>query len=115
MPWKDPEEGREYHKKYIRKHYKKDKSYYIKKAKERKQKIKHWYIEYKKSIYCVDCNKNDFRVIDFDHINPKNKFLEVSQMIQRSFAVKRIIDEIKKCEPRCANCHRIKTWIERSA
>jgi hypothetical protein len=58
---------------------------------------------------CVDCGNDDLEVLDFDHIDPNSKFDSVSNMMRRGFPVERIIEEIKKCQIRCANCHRKRT------
>ena len=61
---------------------------------------------------CADCGNTDIRVIDFDHIDPATKMINVSSLFGR-FANpehKKISDEASKCEIRCANCHRIRTF-----
>lgn len=56
---------------------------------------------------CVDCGNTDPRVLTFDHINGKLK--NISKMVLDEYSLSKIIDEIRKCEVRCANCHAIKT------
>ena len=53
---------------------------------------------------CVDCGEKDIVVLDFDHVRGI-KEIEVTRMIKRN-SLKKIDEEIKKCEVRCANCHR---------
>lgn len=65
-------------------------------------------IDYLKINPCVDCGEVDIIVLDFDHVDRDTKSDNVSNMIQRS-SISTLIDEIKKCEVRCANCHRRKT------
>jgi hypothetical protein len=60
---------------------------------------------------CVDCPNNDWRVLEFDHIN-NDKYLSVSQMCSTHYSLKMIKLEIRKCVLRCANCHRIKTRVQ---
>ena len=50
---------------------------------------------------CIDCGEKDLVVLDFDHI--KNKKQSISRMIHRGFSLNKIIEEIEKCEIRCAN------------
>lgn len=57
---------------------------------------------------CVDCGEKDPTVLDFDHVRGV-KFKNISKMIQDNNSMKRIQEEIAKCEVRCANCHRRKT------
>lgn len=56
---------------------------------------------------CVDCGNSDPRVLEFDHKDEFTKSHNVSEMFQYSWS--RIMDEINKCDVRCANCHRIRT------
>lgn len=61
---------------------------------------------------CVDCGEKDFRVLDFDHIDRKNKFKNVSDMRSGHYSWESVSKEISKCEVRCANCHRRKTYVQ---
>ena len=60
---------------------------------------------------CVDCGEGNLLVLDFDHI--RSKRWSISYMVSCGFPWATIVDEIKRCEVRCANCHRIKTARER--
>lgn len=60
---------------------------------------------------CVDCGETNLVVLDFDHVGEKR--WSVSHMVNRGFPWATIEDEIKRCQVRCANCHRIKTARER--
>lgn len=42
--------------------------------------------------------------LDFHHLNPSEKDLEVSLLTR--YSTKRVKDEIRKCVVLCANCHR---------
>lgn len=60
---------------------------------------------------CIDCNKMYIaQVMDFDHIDPKEKKFNISVMCGKPYGVANIKNEIDKCELRCANCHRDKTY-----
>ena len=63
---------------------------------------------YLKLHSCVDCGNSDIRVLDFDHIKGE-KFYDVSHLVTKAYKLDKIINEINKCEVRCANCHRIVT------
>jgi hypothetical protein len=56
---------------------------------------------------CVDCGENDPIVLQFDHDNPAEKDINISNM--RFHTIKRIQEEINKCTIRCANCHARRT------
>ena len=57
---------------------------------------------------CVDCGMSDIRVLQFDHRPDEIKVTEVTKMVDNKTA--RMLDEIKKCDVRCANCHIIVTY-----
>jgi hypothetical protein len=52
--------------------------------------------------------------MDYDHIyGPKNhKREEVGSLAARGASWDRILEEIKKCDLVCANCHRIRTFLK---
>lgn len=57
---------------------------------------------------CVDCGYNENPIaLDFDHRDSRHKRSDVSQMVNDSLTA--ALEEIAKCDVRCANCHRIKT------
>jgi len=95
---------------YDKKFYSKDpKSYYQKNKKHQSKKrdfIQRW-----KKIYgkCVDCKIEDWRVLEFDHVRGE-KIFNIGDYMKKG--MNSLKEEIRKCEVRCANCHRIKT-IER--
>ena len=60
---------------------------------------------------CADCGESDIRVLEFDHLADKTK--GVSEL--RTHSLKRIQEEIDKCEVVCANCHRKRTYARSGA
>lgn len=98
--------------KYAAQHYLDNKEKYnssarlnMPKYRERNQRM---IVEYLQEKKCVDCGENDIRVLDFDHVDPNNKRDSISRLTN-SCSWNTILDEINKCEVRCANCHRKKT------
>ena len=62
---------------------------------------------YKTDVGCVDCGYNAHpAALDFDHRDGSEKKGNVSRMV----SLDRVKAEIAKCDVRCANCHRIKTY-----
>ena len=61
---------------------------------------------------CLDCGERDPIVLDFDHIDPNIKFKSVSKMLSGHYSWHAVATEIEKCEIRCANCHRRKSYIQ---
>jgi hypothetical protein len=76
--------------------------------KTRRQKNAAYLREYKKTQSCSKCGISDYRVLDFHHLDPAEKEIEVSCM--GSFSIENLMKEIKKCIVLCANCHRIEHY-----
>lgn len=58
---------------------------------------------------CVDCGEADLRLLEFDHVHGK-KTDQISHMLSQGCCWSTISAEVAKCEVRCANCHRKKTF-----
>ena len=109
----------------------KNKEYYLKNKDKIKQKTKLWndnnreqVLENNKLIKkrnyaflwrylkifgkCVDCGITDDRVLEFDHIRD-DKVDGVKRLVDGLASLERLKTEMRKCEVRCCNCHRIKT------
>jgi 5-methylcytosine-specific restriction endonuclease McrA len=66
-----------------------------------------------KDVPCMDCSKKFAApCMEFDHVRP-GKRNNVSAM--NSCATETVLAEIEKCEPVCANCHRVRTALRRPA
>lgn len=89
---------------YNKAHYNK----YPEKRRELTQKAKkvaQQYIwDYLKTNPCTDCPEADPVVLQFDHVRGK-KLFHIGEATTRGYSVKKIQEEIDKCEVRCANCH----------
>ena len=115
MPSNDPN----YQKEYIRKHYQANKQYYKDKAAQRKKDVlpkrRAIIARYKTFKGCIDCGYNLHpHALDFDHVFDTKEF-DISPAVNNLTSWKRIRKEIRKCEVRCANCHRIKTFERRNS
>lgn len=60
---------------------------------------------------CVDCGENDPVVLEFDHVIG-SKLWTISEMCKKAMSITLIIEEMAKCEIRCANCHRRRHSID---
>lgn len=77
-------------------------NYDLKRSRERLQAIvRDW-----KKRGCVDCGYDDIRAIDPDHIEDSEKVDNVSRLVTLCASADRIRQELAKCQPRCARCHR---------
>ena len=69
------------------------------------------YLNSIKNKPCSDCGQRyPYFVMDFDHVNVRDKIKEVAYMVTRNWSLVKIKAEVKKCEVVCANCHRIRTY-----
>jgi hypothetical protein len=76
----------------------------------RKKPLREWIKKLKAETPCADCGRcYPPECIDFDHRDPSTKTRNVSSMIGASQSLEAIKAEIAKCDPVCANCHRIRT------
>jgi hypothetical protein len=58
---------------------------------------------------CADCGyRQDPCALDFDHRDPNLKVSLVPGLINLDWGT--VLEEISKCDIRCANCHRIRTF-----
>ena len=73
----------------------------------RKRKLQELLLAYLEDHPCVDCGESDPIVLDFDHL--RDKVANVSLMVLRKRPWSVILEEIAKCDVRCANCHRRRT------
>lgn len=62
---------------------------------------------------CIDCGYAQHAVaLQFDHIGDDKK-MNVSDMIRSDYSWITILEEIRKCEVRCANCHAVMTQVRK--
>lgn len=71
----------------------------------RRHDIAEWFVELKGQLACLRCGENHPAVLQFHHSDPTKKEIMISVAIRRGWSRKRILEEAKKCEVLCANCH----------
>lgn len=61
----------------------------------------------KRDIGCQHCGYNEHAcALDFDHIDQATKEFLIPRCLART-PLKRLFNEIRKCQILCANCHRV--------
>tara|TARA_Y100001963_G_scaffold148796_1_gene227243 strand:+ start:56 stop:541 length:486 start_codon:yes stop_codon:yes gene_type:complete len=99
--------------KYSRQHYRKNKEIYKQRVKENTERYKkdgrELIYEFKLSNPCSTCGESNPIVLEFHHLNPKEKRNDVSNMATHGYSIESIEKEIEKCIILCANCHRKRT------
>ena len=108
--------NKEDQKKASAEHYQKYKDQYKARAKRRNRSQRKWSREFvrriKEKMSCVDCGESNPVVLEFDHVCGK-KIKNIADMVNQSYSLDSIKEEIRKCKIRCANCHRKKTYERR--
>lgn len=97
---------------YRRAHYLANKADYIRRAvaqvKRRRDENRLEIVRYLQTHPCVDCGCSDPVRLEFDHVDPALKLMDVGTMkVSRRW--ERVEAEIAKCDVRCVNCHRLRT------
>ena len=59
---------------------------------------------------CIDCGCLNILVLEMDYVSRKDKKFNIGREIYRNW--KTVLEECRKCEIRCRNCHQIKTYKE---
>lgn len=106
--WK--EDNQELMRKYRRDWYERNKRQGMEAVAKRKQEIREWYRDYKKTCFCKTCGEMHPACLTFHHRDASEKLVEVSTMIQNGYNRGRILAEIDKCDVICANCHAKVHW-----
>lgn len=84
----DPEKYREYDRK---------------RSEKRRQLVRKF-----KDVPCTDCGvKYHYSAMQFDHLKDKKFAVAVGKDHR---AINKLLEEIRKCEVVCANCHAIRSW-----
>lgn len=115
--WKNKKSGtrsaycKECHKDYSKEHYQKYRDKYREKAKIVNKSFKSWYRDLKSNYSCSKCGESHPSCIQFHHLDPENKEMEVSKAAKTG-SKERVLREIEKCIPICANCHFKLHWEE---
>lgn len=91
-----------YHKRWYKEHREERK----KQIYQRKKELMVWFQNLKSTLKCENCPESHVATLDFHHINPKEKDLDVTMTIKDGWAKERILKEIAKCKVLCSNCHR---------
>lgn len=75
----------------------------------RKWRVKRieWFNDLKKELSCLRCGIKDYRCLDFHHRDPKQKKFDISRKHVKTSNNEIILEEMKKCDVLCSNCHRI--------
>ncbi len=86
------------------------KTYAPSRHKWRNARRKHWLTYYKAKHGCNVCGIKDGRVLTFDHRVLEDKEFSIGHGKRYAeVSIKQLINEVRKCDVLCHNCHTIKT------
>jgi len=108
---------RECQSEYQRAWYERSREKQIRRSRRRRRQAKRTRVQVRQRMWqhllshpCIDCGETDPRVLDFDHL--RDKRAEVGALVRAGASWTRVLEEIAKCQVRCANCHRRRTMKE---
>jgi hypothetical protein len=94
---------------YGREHYLANKQRYIDQARASKQRLRtertRYLPEYFRTHPCTDCGETDPMILEFHHLDRATKSFDVGGALDRR-NWPAVLEEMKKCEVVCANCHK---------
>lgn len=121
MPFNTPEKRAAYYQKNKARKNQKSREYYkanrekcIEQARQQREANICWYKAYKSTLSCIKCGENFPECLHFHHRDPDSKQAEsglarkrsrVGDMAARGVSIKRLKEEIAKCDVLCSNCH----------
>lgn len=95
-----------YQQEYNKKWYKENRIERRKEIENRKEEIRKWFESLKRNMKCSKCEEDHPSCIEFHHIDPRKKDLDISLMVKDGYSKRRIREEMEKCIILCSNCHR---------
>lgn len=106
MPYSNNEKNKECYKKYYLKNRKK----FAARQKKRREDVRNLIRETKLKIGGCKCGETHLSCLDFHHRDEKDKLFDVSSGTRIGYSVKKIKEEIAKCDILCKNCHAKLHW-----
>lgn len=92
-----------------RRYYERNRDVYREKNRRKRERMR-IILRQAKSRPCADCGERfPYFVMDFDHREGEHKEKEVGLLIA-TLSMRRLLDEIEKCDVVCSNCHRVRTF-----
>lgn len=119
MPYKDKdryqsEEWKEYQRTYQRGWHQRNRVKRLSRIYERKAATYEYVQAIKKQLCCADCGERHPAVLQFHHLNAKDKTFNIADAARNGISLDRIKKEIEKCVVLCANCHIIRHFDMRN-
>lgn len=97
---------REYDREYHRKRSPEARQQKLVSNKNRQDNLKTELNDYKRKAGCKFCSEDEPICLDFHHLDPKEKDINLSDALRKGWTFERMKKEIDKCIIVCSNCHR---------
>jgi hypothetical protein len=72
----------------------------------RRDYLRLWLRDYKRSLSCSRCEETDPVCLEFHHVGDDEKEISISKAPTNGWSIERTLREISKCEVLCSNCHK---------
>lgn len=66
-----------------------------------------WFVFWRDGLACVCCGMKAGLAMEFHHVKPSEKRFTIASAVYNGFPLDTIREELEKCVPVCANCHKI--------
>jgi hypothetical protein len=112
MAYKDNEDKLKYQRSYYARSRK------TRESAKRRSRVRHrelleWYEDYKSKCQCSICAEDHIACLEFHHVNPDDKEIEIADAIKNSWSINKVLKELQKCIVLCSNCHKKLHWNAR--
>jgi hypothetical protein len=79
------------------------------KFRDKRRDFRKWVWDLKKGKKCKECGESRIPTLEFHHREQDDKEFELSKMADNPSELQkeRFLEEIKKCDILCSNCHRV--------
>lgn len=89
---------------HSKKYYKENKQSHLLYCSNDKKRKKNQFEAWKRTLKCTKCTENYFRCLDFHHLDPTQKDMNISASYV-TVGTDTLIAELTKCVVLCKNCH----------
>jgi len=108
MPYKDKEKQRRAEREWYQRNKEERKEVFRQRSAAHRKKKREWMDGIKRDTPCAHCGKTyPPKVMDWHHRPEFDKSFEIAAAMAKNVPNEKIVEEIKKCELLCANCHRL--------
>ncbi len=104
----------EYQREYQQIWYQRHRERLLEKRRQHDAELKQWLKRYKDQHCCIECGENHPACLQFHHRNREEKSFTIGHDLGgwRYITLKKLKEEISKCDILCGNCHAMWHWRE---